>query len=313
MHNQPPSPCPEAMEVTEVVQNAGIKMPKKNPPPLIRCTEYNPPSEVQLFTYKPVPQLFMINNNATSNLVSFSKAIRSRSSGLLWHCWSVYIHVSQLNWLEPDFVMALGGGWQVGSSVATLLLAKRRCFAESLDYQWKWQPWESPWGSGVVELKNDSWLVNLSRARLPFTWALLREGTFCQKQHLPHLHSTQIKFSSNWWQDGIIQNKASLPFQHSPLLWKSGKLGSCSKVGLLKSFENLVVPPEVAAASFTPQHWKTNSDKVFEINKLTSPPASSSVKWRHQHDKVISKVPAALTQTTLWFGSPFSVRLSHCS
>lgn len=39
---------------------------------LIRCIEHNPSSGVQLFTHGTVPQLFMVNNGATSGLVSLS-------------------------------------------------------------------------------------------------------------------------------------------------------------------------------------------------------------------------------------------------
>lgn len=185
--------------------------------------------------------------------------------------------------------------------------------------------WKFRWSMAVTALRTtlgfvgsrvEKWHLGgkLFRAGLLFTVASLRAGTLGQKQHFttsPFEHPGKI----------VLQLGDNMElFKRKPLILSRGALWSeslesqtCSNAGQLRSFQTLVFLPEVAAASFAPLHWKTNRDKFSEIMKLTFTPVYSSVKWRHQCDKMISKVPSALTETKLWFWWSLSVRLSHCS
>ena len=128
--------------------------------------------------------------------------------------------------------------------------------------------WKLRWSMAVTALRTtlgfggrrvEKWHLGgkLFRAALPFTVASLRAGALSQKQHFTTSPlNIQVKLSSNWVTNGIIQKKASHPSQGGPLVWESGKSDSCSKAGQLKSFQTLVFLPEVAAASFFPTALK---------------------------------------------------------
>ena len=105
--------------------------------------------------------------------------------------------------------------------------------------------WETPWGLGVIRLKNGPWVANLLKTGIQFTITSLAARTFGRHVLLRlHWASKQNCPPIGQW-SGILKNQASYPFKCSPLAWECGRQ-DCSNSGQARSFQTLVFPPDAA-------------------------------------------------------------------